>query len=45
MARATGTTRTRALLTTLVLYVAFVAVFGVALPSALAASAGGRAAP
>lgn len=41
MARATGTTRTRALVTTLVLYVAFVAVFRVALPSALAAPAGG----
>ncbi len=44
MARTAGTTRTRALVTTLALYLAFVAVFRVALPSALAAMAAGRGA-
>ncbi len=37
MARTAGTTRTRALVTTLVLYLAFIALFRVALPSVLAA--------
>jgi hypothetical protein len=41
MARAAGTSRTRALVTTLVLYLAYVAVFRVAIPSALAAPGGG----
>lgn len=43
MARVTGTTRTRALATTLILYLAVVAIFRVALPSALAGAAGSGA--
>lgn len=44
MARAAETTRTRALVTTLVLYLAFVAVFRMALPALLAAQAAAPAA-
>jgi hypothetical protein len=43
MARVAGTTRTRALVTTAVLYVAFVAVFRVAIPSLLTAGPPGLA--